>query len=56
VTLKEARACARRERETLPPRIGALAPAVPPYRVDISAALEDARDELRRSYETAPRG
>ena len=56
VTLKEARACARRERETLPPRIAALAPAVPSYRVDISAGLQDACDELRRRYETAARG
>jgi nicotinate phosphoribosyltransferase len=55
VTLDEARACARRERETLPPRLRALAPAVPPYRVDISAALQAANDELHRAHKTAPR-
>jgi nicotinate phosphoribosyltransferase len=55
VTLDEARAYARRERETLPPRLRALAPAVPPYCVDISAALQEANDALRRAYEAAPR-
>jgi nicotinate phosphoribosyltransferase len=56
ITLDEARAHARRERERLPPQLRALAPAVPPYLVDISAALQEANDELRRAYETAPRG
>jgi nicotinate phosphoribosyltransferase len=55
VTLDEARACARREREALPPRIRALAPAVPPYQVNISAALQKANNELRRTYLTASR-
>jgi nicotinate phosphoribosyltransferase len=56
VTLDEARAHAERERQTLPPAIRALAPAVPPYRVDISRALRAARDELGRSYSAAPKG
>ena len=55
VTLDEARATARRERDRLPSRIRALEPAEPPYRVDVSAALQAAHDEIRRSYAPAQR-
>jgi nicotinate phosphoribosyltransferase len=47
-SLEEARALAREERERLPARLRALAPARPPYPVELSAALAAERDRVRR--------
>jgi nicotinate phosphoribosyltransferase len=47
VSLEGARECARRELERLPAHIRAIEPARPPYRVDISAALETDRKRLQ---------
>jgi nicotinate phosphoribosyltransferase len=46
VSLAEARECARRELDRLPARVRHIEPAQPPYRVDISAALEADREKL----------
>jgi len=51
VTPDEARARARAELARLPPRLRAIQPASPPYRVDISPALALHRDGLRRRHE-----
>jgi nicotinate phosphoribosyltransferase len=51
VTLDQARAHARSELDRLPPRLRGLAPAEPPYRVDVSAALAQDRDTLSRRLE-----
>lgn len=47
-SLDEARENAREERERLPLRLRDLAPAEPPYPVEISAALGAERDRVRR--------
>ena len=47
VSPDDARECARRELDRLPAPIRHLAPAQPPYRVDISAALEADREKLQ---------
>jgi nicotinate phosphoribosyltransferase len=46
VSLDEARARAREELSHLPPHVRDLAPAVPPYRVELSAALRENRDAV----------
>jgi nicotinate phosphoribosyltransferase len=51
VALEAARAHAKVERDRLPPRLRSIAPATPPYRVELSAALVQDRDALRRRYE-----
>jgi nicotinate phosphoribosyltransferase len=51
VTLDEARARASLELARLPPRLRAIQPASPAYRVDISPALARHRDALRRRHE-----
>jgi nicotinate phosphoribosyltransferase len=51
VTLDAARAHAKAERDRLPFRLRSIAPAMPPYRVELSAALVQDRDALRRQYE-----
>lgn len=48
VTLDAARARARAELDRLPPRLRRLQPASPPYRVDISTALAEDADKLRK--------
>jgi len=48
VTLDDARARARTELGRLPPRLRGIQPASPPYRVDISAALAEEADKLRK--------
>jgi nicotinate phosphoribosyltransferase len=50
VTLEQARTRARSEIGRLPVHIQGLEPANPPYRVEISEALVDDRDELRRQF------
>jgi nicotinate phosphoribosyltransferase len=50
VTLEQARTRARSEIERLPVRLQGLEPANPPYRVEISEALADDRDELQRQF------
>ena len=47
-SLEEVRAHARAERERLPARLRALAPADPPYPVELSATLAAERDRVRR--------
>jgi nicotinate phosphoribosyltransferase len=51
VSLGESRARAKRELAALPPRIRALEPASPPYRVEVSAALTEDAAAARRRYE-----
>ena len=51
VTLDEARAQARRELSRLPPAVRGLEPARPRYPVEVSAALAQDRDALRRQHE-----
>ena len=51
VSLDDARARARRERERLPRGVRALRRADPQYQVIISQELAAARDEIRRRYE-----
>ena len=46
VILAEARECARRELDRLPARVRHIEAAQPPYRVDVSAALEADREQL----------
>jgi nicotinate phosphoribosyltransferase len=50
VTLDQARARCREELARLPPRVRALAPARPPYPVEISPALERNREVVRREH------
>jgi nicotinate phosphoribosyltransferase len=50
VSLNDARSCARREIERLPAHVRGLEPARPPYRVEISQALNASREQLRRAY------
>ena len=50
-TLDQARARTRSELDRLPPRLRGIAPAVPPYSVEISDALARDRDCLRKQYE-----
>jgi nicotinate phosphoribosyltransferase len=52
VRLDEARSCARREIDRLPTRLRGLAPARPPYQVDISRTLSASREQLGRVYAT----
>ena len=52
VTLDEARAHAKVELDRLPPRVRGLEPARPPYVVDLSPALSQERDSLRREHES----
>jgi nicotinate phosphoribosyltransferase len=52
VRLDDARACTKRELDRLPPRVRALESARPPYRVDISQALNASSEALRRKYQT----
>jgi nicotinate phosphoribosyltransferase len=51
VTLDAARAHAKAERDRLPPRLRAIAPATPPYRVEFSQVLVHDGDALRKQYE-----
>lgn len=51
VALDEARARAKGELGRLPPRVRGLAPASPPYLVELSPALAQDRDALRRQHE-----
>ncbi len=51
VTLNEARAHAKTELDRLPAQLRDLAPATPPYRVDLSATLMQDRDALRRQHD-----
>ena len=51
ITLDEARAHAKDELDRLPPRLRGLEPATPPYVVDLSPALAQDRDALRRQHE-----
>jgi nicotinate phosphoribosyltransferase len=51
VTLDEARAHAKRELDRLPLRLRGVEPASPPYAVDLSPALAQDRDALRRQRE-----
>lgn len=51
VTLNEARAHAQTELDRLPAQLRGLAPATPPYRVDLSATLMQDRDALRRQHD-----
>ena len=51
VTLDEARAHARDELDRLPPRLRGLEPATPPYVVDLSPALAQDCEALRRRHE-----
>jgi nicotinate phosphoribosyltransferase len=56
-TLDEARARAREETSRLPPRLRGLEPADPPYEVELSRALAQDQQALRREHERqwAPR-
>jgi len=49
-TLADARACARREIDSLPGRVRGINPAAPPYRVDVGPALAASTDALRRAH------
>jgi nicotinate phosphoribosyltransferase len=51
VTLGGARVHAKEELDCLPPRLRGLEPASPPYLVDLSPALTQDRDVLRRQHE-----
>ena len=51
VTLDEARAHAKSELDRLPPRVRDREPATPPYVVDLSPALAQDREALRRQHE-----
>lgn len=51
VTLNEARAHARDEMDRLAPQLRGLEPAYPAYLVDLSPALAQDRDALRRQHE-----
>jgi nicotinate phosphoribosyltransferase len=51
VSLDEARLYAKRELKRLPPRIRDLKPARPAYAVEISTALAQDQDRLRRQHE-----
>ena len=51
VTLDGARAHAKDELDRLPSRLRGLEPATPPYLVDLSPALTQDRDVLRRQHE-----
>jgi nicotinate phosphoribosyltransferase len=51
ISLSDARAHATRERDRLPAHVRALGAARPPYRVDISRALDSHREQLRRSVQ-----
>jgi nicotinate phosphoribosyltransferase len=50
VPLAEARNHAARERDRLPARVRGLAPADPPFAVDVSPALAAALDEVEREH------
>jgi nicotinate phosphoribosyltransferase len=54
VSLTEARAHAKSELNRLPPPVRALQPACPQYPVEISAALAQDLDRLRRQHELDP--
>ena len=47
LSLGDARECVKSELDRLPARVRHIEPAVPPYRVDISAALEAERVKLQ---------
>jgi len=49
VSLDEAHECAKRELDRLPARVRHIEAARPPYRVELSAALEAERKKLQRS-------
>jgi nicotinate phosphoribosyltransferase len=54
VPLNQARALARSELQRLPARVRGLQPHTPPYVVEISAALAQDQDRLRREHQPGP--
>ena len=48
MSLEDARECARLELDRLPAHVRHIDPAQPPYRVDISPALEADLEKLQR--------